>query len=114
MKDSVLRTYTTLKENGTEQEQIVDTYEDGDCYVLVLVWAQIPGKVGELPRKTIHVKKEAFSVPNGPNAPYELLLPYVVDIDALTFDESGIINDADWSNPDNLFTPAPKDEDTMW
>ena len=111
MRDSVFRTSTVIKENGKAHERIVDTIEDGDCYVLVLAWATMEGRMGAVPRKTVYIQKDHFSVLSDPSAPHELLLPYVIDIDAVEFDENGTVRETDWSDVNNVFIPTPRDED---
>ena len=91
---------------------IVDAFDAGEAYGLVLEWTSLKGKEGEFPNRSIGVPKHFFDVVTDPNSQFELVFRPHVDFDKLIPGERTELDSGEiWKNPDNLFHPRPKDED---
>jgi hypothetical protein len=112
-KDAVLRALVVATINGKTGPYILDAFDSGDSYGLVLEWTAKDGKEGEWPNRAIGVPKRFFEVIANPDSPYELKCLRSIDFDDLLSGERTEV-DADeiWKNPDDLFYPRPKDEDS--
>jgi hypothetical protein len=111
-KDSVLRCLVHSTINKETGWHIVDAFERGDTYGLVLQWTALQGKEGEFPNRSIGVQKDCFEVVTDPASPYELRCIYSIDFDDLLSGERQELDANEiWRKPDNLFYPRPNEED---
>jgi hypothetical protein len=112
-KDTVLRALVFGVVNGQKGQFIIDAFESGDAYGLVLEWSAMQGKEGEFPNRSIGVPKKFFEIISDPSSPYELKCLRTIDFDYLFSGEGKEWFDAKeiWQNPDDLFYPRPKDDD---
>ncbi|PWU10699.1 MAG: hypothetical protein C5B50_24950 [Verrucomicrobia bacterium] len=110
-KDSVLRALVSGKINGQLGEFIVDAFERGDTYGLVLEWTSKQGETGEFPNRAIGVPKKFFDVITDPSSPYEIKCLRTIDFDDLLSGERTVFDAEEiWGKPNDLFYPRPNDE----
>ena len=113
-KDTVLRALVVGTLNGKSGQFIIDAFESGDAYGLVVEWVSKQGKDGEFPISSLGVPKQFFEVVTDPTLQYELKCLRTIDFDDLLSGERTELNANEiWKKPDDLFYPRPKDEDSI-
>lgn len=112
-KDNVLRCLVHATINKETSWHVVDAFERGETYGLVIEWSAKAGKEGEFPNRAIGVPKEFFEVVSDPVSPYELKCLRSVDFDDLLSGERTELDGEEiWRDSDNLFYPRPQDNNT--
>jgi hypothetical protein len=108
-EDRVLRCLVYATIDGDEGWKIIDCFEQGDCYIMVLNWWGKPGEQTESPGKQAGVKKPNFEAISDPNAPYELRCLHRINFDKFTFTDVSRDANEIWRSGHNLFYPRPED-----
>jgi hypothetical protein len=108
-RDNVLRCLVHSTLEGETCERIIDCFEQGDCYVLVLTWWTKSGEETETPGKHLGFKKSNFEVVSDPNSTFELHCLHGINFDNFVFTD--VVRDEGevWGSGENLFYPRPED-----
>lgn len=109
-KDNILRCAIHCTFEGEQCWRLIDAFEQGECYVLVLNWWGKPGEETESPGKQVGIKKPNFELISDPNTPYELRCLHSVNFDEMVFTDVTLDAEKVWRSGHNLFYPRPDDE----